>query len=268
MSRSGRIVRGHAPSELLQPSQSGGLAAPKQVEVPAPPQPAEPEQAEALEEVVGELLDQATAEHPPATSPETIESLDAELAALAEELIAGEPTDEPAAATPADTPELQPTPQEPAPPAAASPSPASDQPPEEPLELPPLEPDTPEESEPAAGQPTHEAAADQPPAIEAEPAPPPPSALVEAPEEPEPKPPTPALADRLITLFAAPIAGKPERRAIVAWAAAVTAFNAVCAWGYLLFIRDARPAEAPAGSVHIEPPADRAPAHGEPDDEH
>ena len=227
----------------------------------APPKPADPPAGSAgrteppgpdLASAVEKLLDETSGAKPeptPATQNGKIDSLDAELAGLADELIAGELQGESAVIKddkPAPAPVIEAPKPAPVEPLAAAPVAAPKPAPElVPEPVPP--PATPKE--PADLAPKRNAPATTPkvklPAADAE----------------------PGMLLKLLAAISAPLQSRPHLRDMLGWVALVQAFFAMCIWVWVLFVRSDKPvdpppvaaAKEPAESGHADPKKD---AHG------
>ncbi len=238
------------------PKPAAPPAAPPPTAAEPAPESAAMQSMDDLAAAVQKLVEDAAPKppEPPLPSDTKIETLDAHIAGLADDLIAGEFADEqntikgqvgappvpPEAPAPAPTPAPQPPPPEPAPavaPVVTAPSAPS----------------------PAAPPPV----ARHKPAKAAPPAP--------APETPAKTRKLAAalrpLSTLILSTLAAPLRNRPKPlRDLIGWVAIITIFNATCLWGYLLFFRSSTPtivvAKAAEDSSH-EKPAEKD-AHGAP----
>jgi hypothetical protein len=191
--------------------------------------------AKAVERLMSSAAGEPVKAAPPPADNGKIDSLDAELAGLADDLIAGEFKDE-------DAVLAEPGSEAPAPEAAA------------PLNV-------------TEATPTESIGRAAPP-----PPPPSPAAPIDEPAETapsllaEPEPKLPLLL-RLLDALSSPVRGRSQHtRDMVGWIALVTAFNAVCLWGYLGFLRPAqgvaRPAPPPAAEPAPAKPSEPESGHG------
>lgn len=220
--------------------------------VPAPQDGATPPSDQATDEDLAQAVERLLTETPPApATPEPaapvaaaaqsgqIESLDQELASLADDLIAGEIASENQLLAQEAAQEAE----QAAAVAAAAPTP----------EAAPPEPQPMPDAEAAAPEPAPEPqlAIDPPTAPVVEP----PPRVAETPETPPAAPmpaaapARPALLVRAMAMASAPLRDRPPHvRQMVGWVALVQAFLALCVWGYLLLIRptQAVPPAAPA----------------------
>jgi hypothetical protein len=209
------------------------------------PEPAAP--SPDLAEAVQKLVESPPPAAPAPPVPDKIETLDAQIATLADDLIAGDLADEEGAlkgqvAAPPSVPEAVPVslpPAEPPPPSVRAPAPA----------VPDLKP---------AG----ETSAAVPPPMA-----PGPATRVRTPESPakkeEPRKPSRlkavamaaagSMGTAVLAALSGPIRNRPKMvRDLVGWVALVTIFNATCLWMYVLFFRsaDAPPAKPAAAVSH------------------
>lgn len=209
---------------------------PKPLEAPVAETPAEAapgsEAKPDLASAVEKLLEGAAPAASAVPAPEgagNVQTLDAKLAGLADELIAGEfedeaavMSDEVAAAAPAapttPTPEPAPSPVVAAAPIAAAPPPP---PREEPARPMPKEP------------------ADVAPAV---------AAIV----VPQRGLMAGSLAQKVLAAASGPLSGRPHLRDILGWVALVQAFMAMCVWVYVLFVRSDLPVDPPPVTAAAE----------------
>lgn len=263
----------NAPAEIdldaLAAEAVEGLVSDAQPAAAAPAPPETPPAATSIDmadlaDAVQKLIDNApqpAPAEPPLPADTKIETLDAHIAELADDLIAGEFADEqnqikgqvgaPPPAPPPETPTV--APQAPAP---QAPEPAAAHTPDIPVAPKPMKP------APAAKPPKP----------------------VEAPAEPKVETPRRALGERVKPIFAATLAAlsaplrnaSKQTRDRVGWIAIITIFNATCLWGYLLFFRapsttvkavshdgDAKPADGHGDSHAKDPHAkESADSHG------
>jgi len=204
---------------------------------PADTAPTEPEAAK-LDEQVGKLVDDAIDSSDQPSMPVNIDSLDDELAALANDLLAGDSAPIEGAVTEAGIEQPEPV-RSPKPDARAEPEAIPEQPAETKAPVP------------------------EPAAVPAAPI------AAETVEDPKPAPQKSNAAKNAAlsaTIKAVEFTGRPLAnrstglRQTVGWIAIVTLFNATMAWGYVLFIRE--PVQPVGGDTptRLTVPHDTAPA--------
>jgi hypothetical protein len=274
-----------SPPSKASPTQEAPTQAPDEGTTATPaPEPVAQDLAKAVEELMERSP--AVQPKPPVAAPtEHIDALDAELAGLADDLIAGEFKDEAAvlkedaAATPV-TPAVRaapaPAPQpEPLPPPSALPSqlPKAKPPATPGGEAPPPEPEPPVPAPapaPGAPAPAVGLAPAAAPAVEPGPAP---AARERAPASKSTERPAPAQRRRvtlkvtfspvmqLLDLLSVPLKNRSQHtRDLIGWHALWVAFMAICVWAYILF----RPVTPPPARAEPAPAKEPAkPGEGE-----